>query len=840
MFKNYLMTTLRHLVKHKMHSALTILGLAVGFAASAIIIIINHTEMNYDHHWADSDRIYQIESTTNFNNENSKGTFVYSELYEIIKNNIPDVEHVARKQDLETKIRNATTDLAIKEEYQEGVSIVDSSFFKIFNYPIIQGTLQNFDADESSIVISENLSKKLFGDQNPIGKLVNIDTTNFDSIGATAFGNNTKVVTYKDYKVVAVIGNTSYKSSISHRNIFIRLQNNEHIKTQIDGGRTSTYNYSYQMYLKIKNEAKIADIQLSLPEKQNRFTTQSIFNDKKPSDIYRISFLNIKDTHLKGAYVTGQTEKIWMLFGLAAIILLMACINYINLALAAHTRRQKEIALRKTLGAKKNNIIQQFLSESLLITSLALLTSFILIELCMPWLKSVVNLNIERSSIYAPQIFGYLLLMTLLVGFIAGAYPSFYLSRLNPATTLKSNKSIESSRSIKFRQTLVISQFVISGIMLTCASIIAAQMHKVQAFDPGYQTKNIIFATHSSLSTANQGSVQHLKYQISKIPSVQTVAFAIPGTPGRNSTAMQVSRHGDSSKKIIMLQQAMLAGPDDLQAFNIELLAGKYFSAPVNREEAPPGMQDKIYITQQALAPLGFKTASEAVNQKIDVVYGSNYKMPMTIAGVTPAIHIGSFNAPNRPAFFWPLSSNGTPIALAIRYNGKDRKPIDEKIKAIWKESLGYTPNTWFIEETIANEYRNENLIARFVYIFTGIAILISCLGLYGLATHAANKRRKEISLRKVNGASVFNIVTLLLWQFSKPILFANIIIWPIALYASSRWLEQFVNRIDIWQWGPLFCLASAALAILIAWLTVGGQAFFVAREKPIYALREE
>jgi len=458
----------------------------------------------------------------------------------------------------------------------------------------------------------------------------------------------------------------------------------------------------------------------------------------------------------------------------------------------------------------------------------------------MPWLKSAVNLDIERSTIYAPQILGYLLLMTLLVGFISGAYPSFYLSQFNPATTLKSNKSIESSRSIKFRKTLVISQFVISGIMLTCASIIAAQMHKVQAFNPGYQTKYIIFATHSSLSTANQGSVQHLKYQISKIPSVQTVAFAIPGTPGRNSTAMQVSRHGDSSKKIIMLQQALLAGPDDLQAFNIELLAGKYFSAPVNREDTHPGMQDKIYITQQALAPLGFKTASEAVNQKIDVVYSSNYKVSMTIVGVTPEIHIGSFNAPNRPAFFWPLSSIGTPIAFAIRYKGKDRKPIDEKIKAIWKESLGYMPNTWFIEETITNEYRNENLIARFVYIFTGIAILISCLGLYGLATHAANKRRKEISLRKVNGASVFNIVTLLLWQFSKPILFANIIVWPIALYASSRWLEQFVNRIDIWQWGPLFCLVSAALAILIAWLTVGGQAFFVAREKPINALREE
>lgn len=840
MFKNYLMSTLRHLVKHKMHSALTILGLAVGFAASAIIIIINYTEMNYDHHWADSDRIYQLESTTNFNNENSKSTFVYSELYDIIKNNIPEAELISRKQDLETKIKHVSTGSQSQEEYEETVSMVDREFFKIFNHKITQGSLNDFYSDESSIVISEDLAEKLFGSQNPIGKLVNIETTNFDTHGIMASGNNTKTATYKDYKVTAVIGERSHKSTIDHQNIFVRLQNNKHVEIQKDGDHTTTFNYSYQIYLKTKSGADITTIERSFPDVQNKFTTLSINNGKKPSEIYRINFLNIKDAHLKGAQVTGQIEKIWMLFGLAVVILAMACINYINLALAAYSRRQKEIALRKTLGALKHNIIQQFLSESLLIASLALLTSFILIELCMPWLKGTVNLDIERSTIYTPQIIGYLFLMAFLIGLICGAYPSFYLSQFNPAATLKSNKSIESSRSIKFRQVLVISQFVISGIMLTCVSIIATQMHKVQAYDPGYQTKNIIFAAHSSLGTANRGSIQSIKYRISKIPGVQTVALAMPSIPGKNGTAMQVSRQGDSSNKIIMLQQVMLAGPDDLQVFNIKLLAGKYFSAPIHTEESPANMQDKIYINQQALAPLGFKTANDAINQKIDVVYSSSYKMPMTIVGVTPAVHIDSFNAPDRPGFFWPLSSTGMPVAFAVRYESGDRNAIEEKIKTIWKESLGYMPHTWFIEGAIADEYKNENLIARFVYIFTSIAIFISCLGLYGLATHAASKRKKEISLRKVNGASVFNIVTLLLWQFSKPVLFANIIIWPIALYATSLWLEQFVNRIDIWQWGPVFCLSSAALAILIAWLTVGGQAFLVAREKPINALREE
>jgi putative ABC transport system permease protein len=287
---------------------------------------------------------------------------------------------------------------------------------------------------------------------------------------------------------------------------------------------------------------------------------------------------------------------------------------------------------------------------------------------------------------------------------------------------------------------------------------------------------------------------------------------------------MPVSRQGDSSNKIIMLQQVILAGPDDLQVFNVKLLAGHYFSAPVNTEEINPSMHNEIYINQQALAPLGFKTAGDAVNQKIDVVYKPQYKMPMTIAGVTSAIHIGSFNAPDRPGFFWPLSSTGMPVAFAIRYEQGDRNVIEEKIKTIWKESLGYIPHTWFIEGAIADEYKNDNLIANFIYIFTGIAIFISCLGLYGLATHATQKRIKEIGLRKILGASVFSKIKLLLWQFSKPVLFANIIIWPIALYVTSRWLEKFVDRIDIWQWGPALCIASGLVALLIAWFTVGGR----------------
>lgn len=840
MFKNYFITTLRNLVKHKIHSILTILGLAVGLAASAIIIIINYTEMNYDRHWADANRIYQLEVTSNYNDNASKEQSITAEFYELIKNKLPEVAHISRVQNVGTKIKHTQNSTGTQTEFEERVLLVDNSFFEIFNYKLQRGNIKDFYTDEAAIIISDDLSTKLFGKENPVGKIIGIDTSNFGSRILKAVGSNARPISFKDYKVVAVTEKTSHKSSIPSQSIFTHLQNNKTMEIEKNGNNETRYSYSYPMYLKIKINSDISKILKALPALQDEFIPSMPGANQKPSQVHVISALNIKDTHLKSAQTSGQMEKIWMLFGLAAIILMMASINYINLALAAYSRRQKEIALRKTMGASKKNIIQQFLSESLLITGIALCVAFILIELITPWLKNGVNLDIANSNIYDPRLIGYLFLMATLVGLISGAYPSFYLSQFNPATTLKSNKSIESATSIKFRQALVITQFVISGIMLTCVSIIAVQMHKVQSYDPGYQTRNIIFATHEGLGGANLGDIQSLKYQISKIPGVQAVEFSMPTIPGKNSMPMSLSRQGDESKPV-RLHQATLAGPDDLKVFNIKLLAGKYFSAPVDIDaKNQNSMQDKIYINHQALTILGFKNANEAINQKVDVTFNENYKIPMTIVAVTDSVHIGSLNAPDVPCFFWPIAQTALPIAIAIRYEHQNRNDVSEQVKKVWRDILGYTPYSWFIEDVIADEYKNENLIAKFVYIFTGIAIFISCLGLYGLATHATTKRKKEIGLRKVNGASVFNIVKLLLWQFSKPVLLANIIIWPLALYAGSRWLEQFVDRIDIWVWGPVFCLSSALLALLIAWLTVGGHAFIVAREKPVAALREE
>ncbi|RYY73682.1 MAG: FtsX-like permease family protein [Gammaproteobacteria bacterium] len=835
MFKNYLTTTLRNLLKYKTHSALTILGLAVGLAASTIIFIMNYIELNYDQHWDDVKQIYQVEAEDSV--QKTKYPVIPAIYYELFKAQIPEIAKVTRWTALGTKIKYVRG--AVEENvYEERMALVDDAFFDIFNFSISNGNFKYFYNDKGAAIISESLAKKLFGSENPIGKVVNLDISNANKPAIKAAGDNSREQRLKNYKIVAVLGATFHKSSMPIPDIYVHIENDKVAEAEKQGEDTISYFYSYQMYIKLREGAKISTIQDALPDVQKSFIPD---NPEQPSMNLSLSFVNIKDTHLKGSQVHGQIEKIWMLFGLAFIILLMACINYINLALAAYTRRHKEIALRKTMGASRSHIVFQFLTEALLLTSFSLFISFIIVELSIPWIKDLFNLDVESAYIYQPRLMVYLFAVASLIGLICGAYPGFYLSRFNPAIILKANKSIESSGNIKFRQFLVIFQFVISGIMLCCTSIVAAQMYKIRSYDPGYQTEKIVFAIHEGLSGANTGSIQSLKYQLSKVPGIQAVEFSMPSIPGKYNSQLQVSRkEGDLAPNKFVLRQVQLAGPNDLKLFNVKLIAGQYFSAPVNPAEGARGMQDKIYINQQALSPLGFKNASDAINQKLYVSYGGTYSFPMTIMGVTEPVHIGSLNAPDVPCFFWPISGTGVPVAIAVRYDQINRHQASDEIKRVWKNILGYTPHTWVIEDSIADEYKNENLIARFVYLFTGIAIFISCLGLYGLATHSTTKRKKEIGLRKIHGASVFNIIKLLLWQFSKPVLFANLIAWPIALYAASRWLEQFVDRIDIWYWGPLFCLVSGLLAILIAWSTVGAQAFVVAREKPVEALREE
>lgn len=840
MFANYLKTTIGNIKKQTSHSLLMILGLAVGFAASIIIFVMNYRELHYDHHWADADRIFQIEISTSYGEKSPLYAMVPAKFYNLFQFQIPEVEKISRWWATSTKVKRAN-EQSSASTFQERMAAIDDNFFKIFNYSFKQGNPNDFYGNPDAAILSEETSIKLFGTDNPIGKTVTMDITNKENMVIRSQGNNTRTQRFKDFKIVAVLQSSQYPSSLSTPGIYVHTDNDKLYETETDGNRTTSYEYSYFMYVKLKRDANVSHLHKSLPNLMDQHLPRQ-YSDSIPSKIYDLRLINIKDVRFKGATAQVKSEQIWVLYALAAIMSVIATINYINLALAAYSRRQKEIALRKTMGASTRNIAQQFLAEALIFSCIALIFSFIIVEASLPWLRSQLQLFIQAEHVYQPQLLFYLFTMALMVGLACGTYPSFYLSKSKPADILKANKSIESPNSIRFRKTLVLGQFVISGVMLCFTAIVATQMYKIRHYDPGYQTKNIMFAAHESFGGASEGSINALKRELSKIPGIEAAELSMASLMGRYSSNITVTTHSNgAAPKTISIPKVDLSGPQDLAVLNVKLVAGKYFSALPPSEASSFQLQDKIYINQQALAPLGFKNAQDALNQKIDVQMGSlSEKIPMTIMGVTEAVHVGSLNSPPAPCIFWPISSTGLPVAMAIRYSNLTKNQVSDQIKSIWNSLLGYSPNVWAIEDSIADEYKNENLIARFVYFFTGIAIFISCLGLYGLATHATNNRKKEISLRKIHGASVSNIMTLLIWQFSKPVLFANLIAWPIALFAGARWLEKFHLRIDIWTWGPLFCLASGLLAALIAWLTVASHTYWVARDNPVEALREE
>lgn len=834
MLNNYLILAVRHLLKHKTHSGLMIFGLAVGFAASAVILILNYSELSYDRHWPDADRIYQLESIVDLQHGSAKtnDSGASDKIYTAMKGRIAEIGYISRKQDRETRISSQNSNNP--EAFSERASLIDNDFFDIFPPTLLQGSLADFYKDESAVIISDDLAKKLFSYQPIIGKVISLDTTGFKSL-YVAPGDNTRTAQFKDFKVVAVIAFPEKNRSNGYLQLFTHTIEEESEKGIFTYAAVPTY-------LKLRSGANPKMVESQLPVILDKHVPLPSFFDRKPSEVFSVSLVNIRDAHKRFLQHQGYKDNSGILYGLAAIIMAIASINYINLALAAHTGRQREVALRKTLGAEQKHIAQQFFFESLLISTLAFALALVLIELSIPWLKNIFALTIDGKDLYDPKLLAYLATAALVSGTISGIYPSVYLARLNPAVTLKSNKSRETQRSIHFRQLLVTIQFVISGILLSCTLINFAQTHHLQSYLPGFQTHHIFYATHEQFSANKLDNIYNLKDRIARLPNVEAVSFAMPGLMLPQGQEGFV-RAGAKPDTAVYMARINLAAADELQTLNIKLLAGSYFS-PSRLPQTPSKanqLQPKVYISAQALKALGFNSADEAINQQIEILPTSSegLKQVFTIVAVTDSVHPGKLNAPAKPVVFWPISDQVTPVALMIRYR-QNPQAVEAEVKKIWQNILGYSPYTWRIEDAIADEYKNENLIAKFIYLFTGIAIFISSLGFYGLAAHATTKRTKEIGLRKIHGARNFTIVKLLLWQFSRPVLLANLLVWPIGFYTMNGWLEKFVDRIDINWWGPSALIASSLLALLIAWLTVGGHAYLVARARPVDALREE
>jgi putative ABC transport system permease protein len=828
MLNNYLKITLRNLLHNKVHSFVSIFGLALGLTATTIILIVNYSELTWDKNWKDADRIYELEQIYTARTTPTKvDTLVTLGLMRKVSGKFSDIEHLGHISYTEGDIKLEDSKTHSIKSFNENVSSITPNIIDIFSLTAIRGGTEEFYRNKQSVIISEGMANKLFFKADPIGKIIKIHWKSFSKAD-----ENPNINT--NYKIIAVIANSPKRSSLQ-RSMDILV--NERYSDEPDDPNIFRYRSSSSTYVKLKVDVRSDTIDRQFPNFLNTDIPGLGGGEKKSSDVFQFRLTKVQDIHLYGANSSNSTQRIFILYSLAALIAILACVNYINLATARFSRRQKEISLRKTLGATRLHIIVQFLIEALASVGCALLLTCIILEPILPWLNAQLAPNIELNYFSDFSLLSIIFGTALCLGLTSGLYPGLILSNIKPAVILKANKSHETPSSIRLRNLLVIFQFVISTTMLASVGLIATQLYTVLHTDPGYDTKNIVFLIDDKL-VADKGTINALKQKIQSIPGVLAATKTIPMLPGGMSELKKTYSAKQKPEEALPIPLTFIDEADEITLLNISLIAGKNFAL-----KSEDGNKPNVIINEQALKTFGFSSAEEAIGMTLNINFYSSENTLATIIGVTSKLQLGDLNKQSGPQILMRLRDGwilefGT---LGVRFaENVNRTALIAQIKEVCKSFIGTaTLREVWLQSLVEEEYKNQILIAKFAYTFAALAIFISCLGLYGLAAFAAEKRTKEIGLRKVHGASITDIVRLLLWQFTRPIALANLIAWPIALYAINHWLETFSQRIDLWIWGPIYCLTAGVLAILIAWLTVGGQAYWVACAMPVNALRE-
>lgn len=832
MFQNYLSVALRNLIKHKLYSAINIIGLAVGLAACVLITLFVRDEFSYDTQWANAEQIYRLNTTFAVpGREPFVTTFAQGPAKRAIQDYFPDqIESSARIAPLTPVVRYG--DRVVSEE----IHWVDPEFTDIFNVTVLAGDAKAALSDNSSLVITEAFAERYFGDEDPLGKVMTLSFYDVE----------------RDYRIGSVIADFPHNTVLSMQAMVMIDEQDFEQQSWMFAQWFSVNNY---LYFKLKPNAQIDAINSRLTD----FTDANIVIPAAAgipgaaSDFITYTTQRLLDIQLRPhgqvgneMKPTGSFANVLLFSAIAGLILIIACINFMNLTTAKSTQRAKEVALRKVLGASRKQLITQFIGESLLLALLGLFFSLVLIELLLPSFGEYVGKSLHFDY---GNLGNWLLLLCLMtfVGFAGGAYPALVLSGFQPARVLKANKSVETRGSVALRNGLVVIQFAISVALIICTTVIYGQKLYLTSMDPGFTKDNQLVLNNIGRAGV-QDKQQLLRDRIAAMSGVESVTLHGDAPASGNENNASVRIPGDSS------QQNILIGTQDVdydffETYQISLLAGRSYDRGRIADGAPAPSsiaagekgQGTVIVNEAALARLGMVSPQEALGRVIEIGVGGSDDAPvfadLTIIGVIADVHYQSLRRVVRPELY--LMNRAGFQNITVRFTGEASQLVSA-IEALWRSEITDVPFRYqYVDERMAAEFEGEQRQSTLIGIFSLLAIIIACLGLFGLASFTAERRTKEIGIRKVMGARVIDIVQLLLWQFSKPVLLANVIAWPLASWAMFTWLQNFPYRLDNWVLLPV-CIAAGVLALVIAWLTVGGNAARVARANPIKALRYE
>lgn len=833
MLRNYIATALRNLVKHRLYSAINIGGLALGLAACLLILLFVRDELSYDRWLPNADRIANLEVT-----------FIVPGREPLQFAQSPGPAKAVLEADFSSDVERAVRVFQPSQpvrvgdrQFTEEVSYVDPGFFEVFDLPMVEGEREGALASSDTVILSQRTAAKYFGDQSPIGKVITVDS---------------KV----DLRVVGVLRDLPANTHLDLDLIALfdikRYSDNPSVAESWTGANAYTY-------VLFRTPEAIARVDAELPGMVKRNVVLDIpgFKNADISQILRLDLMPVLDIHLyahKPGYAKpgGDIAAVYAFSAIAALILLIACINFVNLATARSMKRAREVAVRKVVGATRRQIMAQHLGEAVLTACVALILALALVELALAPFNAFLHKELTLDFLSDPTLLFISLGLVGVVGVLGGLYPAIYLSRFRPARVLKANQS-SASGSPRFRNALVVFQFAISIGLIVSTAVVYVQTIYARTIDLGFDTADVL-VVDAIEDMPDPQQRETFKKEVAALPGVRRAALSSDTPPLHDMENTLMFRTPVPGTERLLIEQ-MSVDVDFFPLYGVVPLAGRLFSRdfPGDVRTIPddPAVEatESLIVNETFLARLGIPRAQDAIGKTlwdlIDVT-DKNHSERLaraTIVGVVPDMHLRSLRTEIAPLLFYLRDGSRGFGNLSVQVEPGRTAEVQRGIAAIWQRLAPSVPiRTSFIDQDIAAQYDAEEQRAQTFAAFAVFAVLIACLGLFGLASFAAERRTKEIGLRKVLGASVFDIVRLLVWQFSRPVLLANLIAWPAAFYFMSKWLSGFRYAIDLTAPLTLIGLFGGAglIAVAIAWSTVAGHAARVARSSPIHALRCE
>lgn len=794
MIQNYLKIAVRNLWRHKGYTLINTIGLAVGIACCTLILLYVQDELSFDSHHVRADQIYRVTIEMDNNGSLDRAAVTSPPIGPQLQANFPEIRQVVR-------LSNPTRNLLRKGEvraYQEQGLFADSTFFQVFTYPLAVGNPQKALAEPHSIVLSQELATKYFGSQNPVGQVMEVELDSLRQLKVTGV-------------LAPVPGNTHIRPAFL---LPFQLVTND---------QDNWWAYGYHTYLLAGEQFKAEKFEAKLPAFVKKYMPVPAGSPPPPS----LHVQPLRQVHLASEYTAqisppGDRKNIYLFSALAMFIILLAGINFMNLATARSQNRAKEVGVRKVIGATRRQLMAQFLSESILLTALSLLVALVLVQLSLPAFNQLAGKHIGLHYWQNPTLLLGLLGLTLVVGLAAGLYPAFFLSAFKPVQVLK-GRLAASTQGALLRKSLVVLQFAISIGLIVGTAVVYSQMSYIQNKRLGFDKEQLLTIPLSGRVTPQQA--QTIKNEFLRLPGV-TQASASVTMPGFRAWWQTSLDPAGEQKPII--GYVFQTDFDFVSTMRIAMAAGRPLKEVLRTDST-----QAVMLNEAAVRAFGWSSPAAALGKKIDLSDEGQFS---TVVGVVKDFNFQTLRSEVDPVIFIIARQQIRYLVLRLHPNqvGQTLTALQQK----WQEFDSRHPFEYsFVDDNLNKLYQTEMRLGKIFGIFSALAIFIACLGLYGLASFTTEQRTKEIGIRKVLGASVSGIVAMLSKDFLKLVLVANLIAWPLAWYGMHQWLQDFAYRTDISWW--IFGLA-ASLALFIAVLTVSFQAVRAAVSNPVEALRNE